>query len=416
MNILFIHEIDWLKKVVFEIHTLSELLSLFGHRVYVIDYESMWQRESPLDFGSLRTRVVDNVSRAYPNATVSLRRPGFIKIPVLSRFSAIFTQYREIRRTLKEKKIDVIVLYSVPTSGWQAVGLAKKFNVPVVFRSIDVLNQMVTSPLLRPLTRLLERRVYSRADYILSLTPKMSQYVINLGADPAKVELLLIPVDTEMFRPAPAPGELYEKWGLGKDDKIILFIGTLFDFSGLDVLMQRFSEVLKEVPAAKLLIVGDGPQRSRLENIVSEAGLQRQVVITGFQPYNTMPQYINMATLCINTFLTNDTTRDIFPSKIVQYLACGKAVVATRLPGMAAVISGEEQGVVYADNIDEIPAQIAALLKSSPRRNQLEKAGLGYVIQQHNNEIIARQLEVKLAEAIQKKRKKMWQTGGKPAV
>ena len=42
MNILFIHEIDWLKKVVFEIHTLSELLSIYGHNVYVIYYESMW--------------------------------------------------------------------------------------------------------------------------------------------------------------------------------------------------------------------------------------------------------------------------------------------------------------------------------------------------------------------------------------
>ena len=46
MNILFIHEIDWLRKVVFEIHTLSELLSLSGHRVYAIDYESMWIKNS----------------------------------------------------------------------------------------------------------------------------------------------------------------------------------------------------------------------------------------------------------------------------------------------------------------------------------------------------------------------------------
>ncbi|MHB8104335.1 MAG: glycosyltransferase, partial [Dehalococcoidales bacterium] len=385
MNILFIHEIDWLKKVVFEIHTLSELLSLFGHHVYVIDYESMWQKKKLLDFGSLLTGVIDNVSRAYPNATVSLRRPGFLKVPGLSRFSAIFTQYREIRRTLKEKKIDAIVLYSVPTSGWQTIHLAKQLNIPVVFRSIDVLNQMVNSPWLRPLTRSLEKYVYSRADYILALTPKMSQYVIGLGADPSKVGQLLIPVDTEMFRPAPASTEFRRKWGLGKDDKIILFIGTLFDFSGLDVLIKKFPKVLKEVPEARLLIVGDGPQRPKLEKIITETGLQKQVIITGFQPYNTMPQYINMSTICINTFLTNDTTRDIFPSKIVQYLACGKAVVATRLPGMAAVISGEEQGVVYGDGVTDVPVKIAALLKSVEQRKRLEQAGLTYVTQHHSN-------------------------------
>lgn len=407
MNILFIHEIDWLRKVVFEIHTLSELLSLFGHHVYVIDYESMWKKGKLLDFGHLRTEVIDNVSRAYPNATVSLRRPGFIKIPGLSRFSAIFTQYQEIRRTIKEKKIDVIVLYSVPTNGLQAISLARKFNIPVIFRSIDVLNQMVTSPLLRPLTRLLEKQVYSKADYILALTPKMSKYVTDLGADPSRVGLLLIPVDTKMFRPAPDSGNLRRKWGLGAEDAIILFIGTLFDFSGLDILIRRFPDVLKEVAGAKLLIVGDGPQRSKLEKIITETGLQKQVIITGFQPYDTMPQYINMSTICINTFLVNDVTRDIFPSKIVQYLACGKAVIATRLPGMAAVIPGEEQGVVYSEGVDDMPGNIVALLKSTERSRKLEQAGLAYVTQAHSNERIAHQLEERLEEVIKEKRKGM---------
>jgi glycosyltransferase involved in cell wall biosynthesis len=406
VNILFIHEIDWLKKVVFEIHTLSELLSLFGHNVYVIDYESMWQKDGFFDFGSMRTHVIKNVGRAYPDAKVELRRPGFIKIPGISRFSALFTQYREIRRTIKEKKIDAIVLYSVPTSGWQAVSLAKKFNIPVVFRSIDVLNQMVGSPLLRPLTRLLEKHVYSRADNILALTPKMSNNVVGLGADSSRVGLLLIPVDTDMFKPAPASEELRQKWGLDAEDAVILFMGTLFEFTGLDLLIRHFHKVLNEVPQAKLLIVGDGPQRPGLEKIITETGMQKSVIITGFQPYDTMPQFINMSTLCINTFLVNDTTRDIFPSKIVQYLACGRGVVATRLPGMATVIQGEGQGVAYGDSIDDIPGKIIGLLKAPERRKQLEQAGLTYAREKHGNEKIARQLEQKLIEAIEKKRKK----------
>ena len=405
MNILFIHEIDWLKKVVFEIHTLSELLSLFGHNVCVIDYESMWQKEGFFDFGSLRTRIVNNVNRAYPDAKVELKRPGFIKIPGISRISALFTESREIRKTIKEKKIDAIVLYSVPTSGWQAVNLAKKYSVPVVFRSIDVLNQMVTSPFLRPPTRLLEKRVYSRADYILALTPKMSKYVVDLGADPDRVGLLLIPVDTDMFKPAPVSEELRRKWGISPEDAVVLFMGTLFEFSGLDILIRNFNKVLKEAPQAKLLLVGDGPQRPALEKIIAETGMQKSVIITGFQPYETMPQYINMSTLCINTFLVNATTRDIFPSKIVQYLACGRGVVATRLPGMEAVIQGEEQGVVYGDSADEIPDKIIEMLKAPDRRKKLEQAGLAYAREKHSNEKIARQLEEKLTEVIKEKRK-----------
>ncbi|MBN1161419.1 MAG: glycosyltransferase [Dehalococcoidales bacterium] len=404
MNILFIHEIDWLKKVVFEIHTLSELLSLFGHNVYVIDYESMWQKDGFFDFGSLRTRVVKNVNRAYSDAKVELRRPGFIKIPGISRFSALFTQYREILRTLKEKKIDVIVLYSVPTSGWQTVNLAKKYNVPVVFRSIDVLNQMVTSPLLRPLTRLLEKRIYSSADYILALTPKMSKYVVNLGADPSRVGLLLISVDTEMFKPAPVPEELRRKWGLSAEDAIILFIGTLFEFSGLDILIKSLPEVLKEVPQAKLLLVGDGPQRHALEKIITERGIQKNVIITGFQPYDTMPQYINMSALCINTFVVNDTTRDIFPSKIVQYLACGKPTVSTALPGLISVIPGEDQGVIYMDSMTAMAKEVVSLLKSTERRQRLGQNGLNYTNKNHRSEEVGHQLEKILEEVIAKKK------------
>ena len=96
MNILFIHEIDWLNKVVFELHGLSELLSLRGHHVYAIDYENPWDRDGVFSLGSLKTREINGISRAFSGASVSLVRPGFIKIPGLSRLSAAVTHYRQI--------------------------------------------------------------------------------------------------------------------------------------------------------------------------------------------------------------------------------------------------------------------------------------------------------------------------------
>ena len=398
MNILFVHEVDWLNKVVFEIHSLSELLALLGHRVYAIDYESMWAKNGFFDFGSLKTKVFSGVARAYPESSVCLTRPGFIKIPGLSRLSAAFTHYREIQKTIKEKDIDVIVLYSVPTNGLQTVRLCKKLGVPVVFRAIDIPNQLVSYPVLRPITRVLEREVYSNVDLVLTLSPMLSQYVISMGAPESKVELLLLGVDTEVFHPNLDCAEVRQKWGFGEDDHIIVFVGTLFDFSGLDAFIYRFPEVVREIPEAKLLIVGDGPQRPKLEGIIAELGLQKQVIITGFQPYHAMPQYINLAVICINTFLVTDATRDIFPTKIVQYLACGKAVIATSLPGMIAVISGEHQGVVYADSTGEMVAEVVLLLKSTQRRQQLEQAGLNYVKQAHSDDKIAHQLEAILGK------------------
>ncbi|MFC1898789.1 glycosyltransferase [Chloroflexota bacterium] len=404
MNILFIHEVDWLNKLVFDIHSLSESLSLLGHQVYAIDYENTWARSSFYDLGTMKMRQIEEVCRAIPGTSVCLRRPGFIKIPGLSRLSAGITHYLGIRKTIKEKAIDAIVLYSVPTNGLQTIHLARKFNIPIVFRSIDILNQLVPFPVLRPITRLLEKKVYSEADLILSLTPKLSDYVIEKGAEKARVKLLPMPVDTALFHSSIDSTEIRQKWGFNEKDQVILFMGTLFSFSGLDTFIPRFTEVMEQVPQAKLLIVGDGPQRSELEGLIAGLGLRKRVIITGFQPYGSMPKYINLAALCINTFLTTSATRDIFPGKTVQFLACGKVFISTALPGMLAMIRGEQQGVVYVSDANEMAREVVSLLKSTERRQKLERNGLNYVLQIHGYEKIGRQLEANLIEIIREKR------------
>ncbi len=404
MNILFIHEVDWLDKVVFDIHSLSESLSLLGHQVYAIDYEKTWSRNGPFDLGSLKTREFNGVSRAFSGASVCLRRPGFIKIPGLSRMSAFFTHGAEVGRTIRERNIEAVILYSVPTNGLSTICSARRSRIPVLFRSIDMVNRLVPYPALRPVVRRLEKKVYSGADMVLPNTPQYYKYVIASGVPESRVRLLPFPVDTGLFRPGVDSTEVRQKWGLGTGEPAIVFIGTLFDFCGLDTFLREFPAVLKEVPGVKLLIVGDGPLRPVLERIIAELGLQQQVVITGFQPYRTMPQYIDLATVCINTFLISDNTMDMFPAKMMQYVACGKATVATALRGITTILPGESHGVVYVNNAAEMAGAVIPLLKSPERRKALESAGLSYIKENHSYDKIAERLEAILEEAIKEKR------------
>jgi glycosyltransferase involved in cell wall biosynthesis len=406
VNVLFIHEVDWVNKVVFDIHTLAESLSLRGHRVYAIDYASNWRRENPSDLGTFKTREINKVARAFSGADVTLIRPGFVKIGGVSRITAAFTHCREISRTIREKKIDAVVLYSVATNGLQAVYAARRHNVPVVFRSIDILNQLVVYPFLRPITKMLERLVYARSDMLLTLTPSLTQYVANLGAKADRIKLLPMPVDTDIFYPFSAPDELRSKWGISDTDKVILYMGTLYDFSGLDGIIRWLPDIAGQVPDVRLLIVGDGPQRKKLEGIIAGTGIGDKVIITGFQPYEDMPQYINMATVCLNPFRITGATREIFPGKIVQYLACGKAIVATPLPGLVAVTPGEEHGLIYAETPEAMAEKLVDLLKDSDYRQRLERNGLEYVKTVHSCESIAEQLETRLREAIEAKKVK----------
>ena len=403
MNILFVHEVDWLAKVVFDIHFLSESLSLLGHKVFAIDYENEWGRDGKLDIGGMKTKEFGGTSRAFSGASVCLRRPGFIKIAGLSRISAAITHYLELQKVIKEKDIDAIVLYSVPTNGLQSVHLAKKFNVPIVFRSIDILHVLVPYPALRPITKAMEKWVYDRVDMVLPNTPQYLKYIIDRGVAEAKVKWLPFPIDTGLFHPLTDSSELRQKWGLAEDDQVIVFIGTLFEFSGLDDFIPQFPAVIKEIPQAKLLIVGDGPQRPKLERIISELSLTNKVVITGFQPYQTMPQYINLATVCINPFLISKLTTDIFPAKIMQYVACGKATVATALRGIMSLLSGESHGVIYVTTMADMAREVISLLKSPERRHQLGQAGLEHVKHNYSHNKIAHQMETILTELIKEK-------------
>jgi glycosyltransferase involved in cell wall biosynthesis len=132
--------------------------------------------------------------------------------------------------------------------------------------------------------------------------------------------------------------------------------------------------------------------------------LEKYVTLTGFQPYQTMPQYINLAVICINTFLNTDETRDIFPGKIIQYIACGKVAVVTPLLGIKSLVPDETKGIIYAETIREMADKVTGLLKSDDKRLRLEQAGLNYIRNVHDQQKIGEQLEAELQSIVKSKK------------
>ena len=404
MNILFVHEVDWQKKVVFDFHSLSELLASFGHNVFIIDFDGFQKGKKINNIVSTRTEVKKFTGRSRNDISVTVIRPAMIKAPFLDRFSSFITHYLSIERVLKANKIDAIVLYSVPTNGYQVIRLANRFGIPVVFRSIDALYQLVPSRLFSAPTFSLETWVYKKSDRIMALSPKLSEYVQRLGKDQKnKVELLLFGVDLNKFNPNIDSSFLRKNLGIAINDFVILFIGTLFDFSGLDLYLEQFPKVVEKIPNVRFLIVGGGTLLNRLKKRTSEINISRNVIFTGFQPFELMPNYINLADLCINPFRLTAATRDIIPGKILQYLACGKPVLATPLLGMVSQIRNFDDGVVYS-SIEEFATNTIQLLKNCDLRKQLGVNGLLYAEENHDEVALARKLESVLFDEIEKKK------------
>ena len=381
MNILFVHEVDWQKKVVYDVHLLAEAMSKRGHKVYAIDYSEVVKPKIQIS-----KRVING-------ACVRLVHPWHAKTMGLNRLTAFVSHFGMIGGLIIKRNIDAIILYSVPTNGLQVLYWADKFGIPVYFRSLDILHKLVHYPALSFMTKKMEAFVYKNVDRVLTITPRLSEYVIKLGAHRSKVSFLPMTVDTKLFCPMSKNLELMARWGIRDGDSVVLFMGTLFNFSGLDGIIRNFGHVLKIVPSAKFMIVGDGEQRKCLENLIDEYGLRNKVIITGFQSYQDMPSYINISDVCINPFISNDITKDIFPGKIVQYLACAKSVIMRPLDGVKAVIEGTEQGVVYAKDDMAITASLVCLLQSKQPREALGANGMGYARQVHDCIKVATKLE-----------------------
>jgi glycosyltransferase involved in cell wall biosynthesis len=348
MNILVIHETEYIKKMVFEYQIIPELWASWGHNVYVVDFETDWRRTGFFNFRS-KTLTIKNVRKADKKEGITLIRPGFIKLPIISRFSAAINHYFVIKKALVDKKIDVVFLYSVPTNGYQVIRLAKKFKIPVYFRLLDVLSQLVPYKILEHPTKYLEKYVYPKVDQLTAITPKLTRRAIEMGANAKTTSYLPSASDTDLFFPKAKDISLMKSLNIKKSDKIITFAGTLYNFSGLDKVLNYFAENIKRFGNLKFLIIGNGLQEMLLNKIVAENHIEDRVIMTGFIEYEQLGKYLNLADICICPFEINQITDTIFPGKIYQYLACEKPVLTSRLPGVIDIFpdNGGKNNIYY---------------------------------------------------------------------
>jgi glycosyltransferase involved in cell wall biosynthesis len=403
MNILVLHEVDYLKKVVYEVHDIPELLAARGHDVTFIDYEEHWERSHKLDLVRWRTEVVTGAHRAFDGEGIHLRRPGLIKLPVLDRLSSVPSQFLEIRRTLKSKRFDVLFVYSLPTSGLSAIWLARRAGVPVVFRSIEVLHRLRRFPVSSAIW-LSERLAYPRVDRIVALTPHIKDYVTGMGAQPGKIDVLLPGIDPVRFHPEPKDVELMKKYALGPEHKVVMFLGTMYDFAGLDEVIAGFPRVLQSVPEARLLLVGGAGVLEQLRRLAKDRNLEKEVIFTGFADYDLLPKLINCADVTIDSFRDELITRHVFPGKVPQYLACGKPMVATPLPGLTGILSGEKDGVLFRELGPAFMDGLVELLTDDERRRRLGQNAFRYVEGNHRWDRVIDRLEGIFQQEIDRKK------------
>ena len=373
MKILFVHEVNWRTKVIYEVHDYPELLSLAGHEVVFIDYPEHSKPSGLARFLDLRTHVSRKQSRAHRGSSVEVRTPGRVFPPPLDRLFASLTFIPLIYRSLRKENFDVVVLYGVPTNGWQTVAISKHFQVPVIFRAIDVA-QSLRKSIFRPLIRIAEKYIYRNATWVSANNQALKNYCLAHGSKPDSTSVDYPGLDLERFQSGTRSFPLMQKYGLNETSKVVLFMGTLYRFAGIESFLKLFAADLKNNPSWKFLILGGGEAESSIKNTVSALRLDSQVIMPGFISYDELTEHLCLADVAINTFESSLVTNCALPWKVVQYLACGLPVVSTRLSGLQGLVP-EGHGVLYQDLDQGFATAVSnLLLDDTTRRQQMDRA------------------------------------------
>lgn len=344
-------------------------LSLKGHEIRVIDYEILWRTEGKEELYSKR-RVFQKVSRVCKKAGVTVIRPSILKIRGLDKVSLVFSHRKEINRQIIEFEPDIVIGFGVLNT-YFAMRSARKRNIPFIYYLLDELHTLVRPKSMQPLAKFIEGDILRNADAVIVLGSKLRESSFEMGADPKRMYLVKNGVQFDRFNPHISGEGIRKDYGIQKDDFVLFFMGTLWNFSGLKEVALGLSEVRKERPI-KLLIVGKGELYGDLMAIREKYNLQDCLILAGRQPYEKMPEFVAASNICLLPAQCNEVMSNIVPIKMYEYMSCAKPVLSTKLPGVIEEF-GFDNGVIYVDKPERVIEKAVELMNAE---SSLEKYGL----------------------------------------
>jgi len=261
--------------------------------------------------------------------------------------------YRKLEAVARDFKPDVIyerynlyLLAGTLLKKRLGIPLLLEVNSPLVFER----SQHSGGLALPWLARWAEGVAWRAADYVLPVTHVLAGYVKEYGVPEARIAVVPNGINLTHFAEAPIPQAA--KASLGLDSKLILgFTGFIRDWHGVDRVIDWMAS--PDSPAnTHLLVVGDGPARSALEEQAESLGLAERVTFTGVVHRNAVPAYVAAFDIALQPAVTSYAS----PLKLMEYLVLGKAIVAPSTPNLLEILSDGDNAAMF-DETDKAGLQ-----------------------------------------------------------
>lgn len=222
-----------------------------------------------------------------------------------------------------------------------------------------------------------------------SLRPKVQLF----GA--RNIRLIPNGFDDEIFLPL-NKDILREKYQISRTARILITVARLHPIKGLGFLIKAVSLIVQEIPDIQLFIIGDGPQRGELENLIHHNNIEKNVKLLGFKSQDQIINYLNISDVFILPSI-----HEAFGIALVEAMACGLPSVASNVDGIKDIIIDNREGVLVPPGDEKMLAKsILALINDNPKKERLSRQGRIKVKENYSWRSVLSQMESLYQEAV----------------
>lgn len=289
--------------------------------------------------------------------------------PMASRITNGWACGLSLKRHLEAFSPDIVIGYWVYPEGAGALWAARQLGIPIVLGALGTDIHMRSG-----LNAWLTRRTLQAADAVITVSEAMTQYTHSAyGVAPERITTIVNGFNTQIFHPREREA-VRQKAGLSSRDRLILYVGRLIEAKGLRELLHAFAalaatETSESTTTTRLALIGEGPMKSELQDMITAAGLQNRVSLLGGRQPIEVAEWMSAADL-----MTLPSWSEGYPNVLVESLACGCPIVATRVGGIPEIVSDSNGLMVAARQVASLQAALSQALSKSWDRKAIAKA------------------------------------------
>ncbi|MEQ1495563.1 MAG: TIGR04063 family PEP-CTERM/XrtA system glycosyltransferase [Novosphingobium sp.] len=312
--------------------------------------------------------------------------------PVLREWLEVGRFAKAIDRLCDDWRPDLIHAHSPAICGLAALRVARLRGIPLVYEirafweDAAVGNGTGTQGSLKyRLIRALENHVVAKADAVVTICEGLRSDLIKRGVNPAKLLIMPNGVDLGLFgNPVPRDPALTAELGLG-DGPVIGFIGSFYDYEGIDDLIAAMPLLIAQLPAARLLLVGGGPMETALREQAEASPAKAAIHFVGRVAHSEVERYYALVDVMAYPRKRSRLTDLVTPLKPLEAMAQRQLVAASDVGGHRELMADGVTGTLFRPDDPAACAKALADLLGAPQAWEARRAAaLIHVAEQHD--------------------------------